>query len=196
MSWEGNSYQGRFDALESAGTDVHGEASFVHSLRPTSALDAGCGTGRVALELHRRGIEVAGVDLDPSMLAVARRRGPGLAWLEADLASLDLGRDFDVVVMAGNVLLFTAPGSEAAVVAGCARHVAVGGALVAGFQIEPVEQSVGGGRHYELTAYDSHCSRAGLALEGRWATWDREPFGAGGSYAVSLHRRWGSAPGE
>jgi SAM-dependent methyltransferase len=182
MSWDGDSYQARFDRLAESGRDVHGEASFVASLEPPPALvlDAGCGTGRVAIELHRRGLTVVGVDVDRSMLDRARRTAPGIEWIEHDLATLDIGRTFDVVVMAGNVPLFTAPGTHAALVAGCARHVAPDGVLVAGFQL---------GRGYDLAAYDAHCAAAGLALAERFATWDRDPFASGGDYAVSIHRR-------
>lgn len=176
-SWDGEGYQERFDRLAAGGADVHGEADLVAAYAPGSVLDAGCGTGRVAIELARRGIEVVGVDVDPSMLATARQRGPGLEWIEADLATLDLGRTFDVVVMAGNVLVFTAPGTHAAVVAACARHV--GGVLVAGFELR-----AGG---YDLATYDAHAAAAGLALAERWSTWDREPY-EGGGYAVSVHR--------
>ncbi|MBW3651404.1 MAG: class I SAM-dependent methyltransferase, partial [Actinobacteria bacterium] len=146
MSWDGDSYQQRFDALSAQGVDVHGEADFVFAFAPRSVLDAGCGTGRVALELARRGVEVVGVDNDASMLATARklgppprsegRSGPGSTWVEADLTQLALERVFDVVVMAGNVPLFTPPGTQAALVAGCARHVAPDGVLVAGFQLD------------------------------------------------------------
>ena len=158
--------------------------SFVAALGPRHVLDAGCGTGRVAAELARRGIEVVGVDVDASMVATARARWPELDWRLADLAHLDLGRVFDVVVMAGNVPLFTPAGTQAAVVAGCARHVAPGGRLVSGFQL---------GRGYALEAYDDDCRAAGLEPEGRWATWDGAPF-EGGDYAVSAHRRPTSAP--
>jgi SAM-dependent methyltransferase len=180
MAWEGDSYQRRFDALAAEGQDVHGEARFVIALSPGSVLDAGCGTGRVAIELARRGVEVVGVDQSSSMLATAASRGPDVTWVESDLAGLDLGRVFDVVVMAGNVPLFTAPGTQAALVAGCARHVAPGGVLVAGFQLA---------RGYELEEYDAHCAAVGLEPGGRWATWDRDPFPGDGTYAVSLHTR-------
>jgi 2-polyprenyl-3-methyl-5-hydroxy-6-metoxy-1,4-benzoquinol methylase len=178
-AWDGDRFQAKFDQLAASGVDVHGEADFVMTLEPATVLDAGCGTGRVAIELARRGAEVVGVDADASMLDTARRRGPDVEWVVADLVDLDLGRTFDVVVMAGNVPLFTAPGTNAAVVAGCARHVAPGGALLAGFQL---------GRRYTLDEYDADCAIAGLTVEARYATWDRDPFPGDGSYAVSVHR--------
>jgi SAM-dependent methyltransferase len=180
-SWDGGEYQARFDALAAEGVDVHGEVRFVLAFSPASVLDAGCGTGRVAIELDRRGVDVVGVDLDPSMLATARGLAPGLRFVQADLAdpTLDLGRAFSLVVLAGNVPLFTPPGTQPALVAGCARHLAPGGLLVAGFSL---------GRGYELDAYDDDCHAAGLALAERWATWDRAALEPGGAYAVSVHR--------
>ena len=175
----GAAYDERWVRLAADGGNVHGEADLVAALAPTSVLDAGCGTGRIAIELAVRGIDIVGVDLDPSMLAVARDKAPHLAWVAGDLASVDLGRSFDIVVLAGNVMIFLAPGTEATVVATMARHLRPGGALVAGFQLRP------GG--LALATYDGHCRAAGLDLEQRWATWDREPF-RGGDYAVSVHR--------
>jgi 2-polyprenyl-3-methyl-5-hydroxy-6-metoxy-1,4-benzoquinol methylase len=185
--FDGGEYQRRFDALAAGGMDVHGEATFVRSLLADpasgSVLDAGCGTGRVAIELARHGITTLGVDADQSMIAEARRRAPALEWLEADLSELPtaLGPEasFTVVVLAGNVPLFTPPGTEDALVRGCAARVAPGGALVAGFQL---------GRGYELAAYDASCASAGVEPEDRYATWDRAPFRAR-DYAVSVHRR-------
>ena len=179
--WDGEDYDARFERLAATGQDVHGEADLVASLGPATVLDAGCGTGRVAIELARRGFDVVGVDVDDGMLAVARRKAPDLDWHEGDLADLDLGRTFDVVVMAGNVMIFVAPGTQGAVVARAAAHVAPGGRLVAGFQLQ-----AGG---LTLADYDRHCDAAGVALEARWATWDRAPFAPGGDYAVSVHRR-------
>ena len=159
---------------------MHGEAALVRSLHPASVLDAGCGTGRVAIELSRHDITVVGVDVDASMIAEARRRAPGLPWIEADLATLDLGRRFDVVILAGNVPLFCPPASRAALVGACAAHVMAGGAMVAGFQLQ---------RGYQLDDYDTACRAAALTLEARFSTWAGDPFGDGGDYAVSIHRR-------
>ena len=174
-------YDDHWVEMASRGENVHGEADFVSSLEPRSVLDAGCGTGRVAIELHRRGLDVVGVDLDPAMLARARDKAPGLPWVEGDLAEVELGRRFDVVVLAGNVMIYLEPGTEAAVVANLARHLEPGGALVAGFELQP-------GR-YDLAAHDDAAVSAGLTLAERWATWDRDPYDAAkGSYAVSVHR--------
>ena len=106
----GPDYAARFDALAAAGEDVHGEAALCAALVPVGSrvLDAGCGTGRVAIRLAELGYDVTGTDVDPSMLAVARERAPDLRWVEADLSSLDLlaGGDpaYDLVVLAGNVV--------------------------------------------------------------------------------------------
>lgn len=180
-------YEARFEALAASGRQVHGEADFVERLGVRSVLDAGCGTGRVARELAARGLEVVGVDLDAGMLATARRKAPRLDWRLADLASVDLGRSFEAVVMAGNVMLFLAPGTEGAVVANLARHVLAGGLLIAGFQLVP-------GR-LTLAEYDALAEAAGLISAGRWATWNQAAWRPGGGYAVSLHRRAGVSPG-
>jgi SAM-dependent methyltransferase len=177
--WDGATYQQRFDELAASGQDPHGEARYVMTFDPVTVLDGGCGTGRVAIELSRRGADVVGVDVDTSMLAEARRRAPSLSWMHRDLADLDLGRTFDVVVLAGNVLLFTIEGTQASVVAGCGRHVG-SGVLIAGFSLD---------RGYDIASYDGHCAAAGLHLVERWSTWDGDPYGDGDTYAVSVHRR-------
>jgi SAM-dependent methyltransferase len=177
--WDGDDYQRRIEQMASLGS-AHGEADLVQTLAPATVLDAGCGTGRVAIELARRGIDVVGLDADPSMLATARRLGPDLTWIEAPLQEVDLGRTFDVVLMAGNVPLFTPPGTTAALVAGCARHLAPGGRLVAGFSLD---------RTYGVDDYDAEAAAAGLRLESRHATWEGAPWEQGADYAVSVHRR-------
>lgn len=60
-------------------------------------LDVGCGTG-LHLELLRESFTVVGSDIDPGMLAVAKHRLPTVEFVTADMTSLDLGRQFDVVI--------------------------------------------------------------------------------------------------
>jgi SAM-dependent methyltransferase len=179
----GDEYDAPYEQREAAGQDVHGEATFVEQLGVRSVLDAGCGTGRVARELARRGLDVVGIDLDPLMLDTGRRKAPHLEWHQADLATFNLGRTFDAVVMAGNVMLFVTPGTEATVVENLARHLGPGGLLVAGFQRRWGDVTL------DYEDYDRLADQAGLDLHERWATWDRQPWQTGGEYAVSVHRR-------
>src|SRR5688500_12117164 len=146
-------------------------------------LDAGCGTGRLAIELSNRGVKCVGVDLDEDLLSRAQEKAPHITWALADLAHMELARDFDVVVMAGNVMLFCRTAERADVVASCARHLRPGGALVSGFSIQ-----LGDISPLTIEEYDAMCEAAGLELAERFATWDRKPYVNGGDYAVSVHR--------
>lgn len=177
-------YDRRFDRLQASGESSHGEADAVDRLLPHggSVLDAGCGTGRIAIELARRGFDVVGVDVDPEMLERAQRRRPELDWIIADLATLELDRTFDLVLLAGNVMVFVPDGAEAAVIAGGARHLNAGGLLVAGFSLGRAPAAGIG-----LDTYDEFARTAGLSLVHRWATWDGDQFD-GGDYAVSTHQ--------
>jgi SAM-dependent methyltransferase len=179
-SISGDAYDARYEQRAAAGEDVHGEANFVQRFEPRSVLDAGCATGRVGRELAHRGVEVAGVDIDSAMLDTARRKAPDVTWRLGDLATIDLGRRFDAIVMAGNVMIFLAPGTEAAVLQNMARHLEPGGVLIAGFQLMP--------RRLSLARYDQLAAAAGLEPAERWSTWDADPWREGGDYAVSVHR--------
>ncbi|MDN3354519.1 class I SAM-dependent methyltransferase [Actinomadura sp. DC4] len=184
----GEDYATRFAALAGSGKDMHGEARFCAALVPAGArvLDAGCGTGRVAIRLAELGYDCVGVDLDASMLAVARKEAPGLPWIQADLAELDPAADFDLVVAAGNIFPLLAAGTEATVVGRLTSALRPGGLLVAGFGLDqahlPVPPSI------TLPEYDAYCAGAGLTFVDRFATWDADPYDGGG-YAVSVHRR-------
>lgn len=176
-------YHSRWALREGAGESAHGEADLILSLGPRSVLDAGCGMGRVAIELHRRGVDVVGVDLDGDLLAYAAADAPAITWHHADLATLDLGRTFDVVAMPGNVMLFCRPTDRASILHSLAAHVRPGGVLVAGFGIDPARGGLA------LEEYDADASATGLRLAERFATWERAPFETTvHDYAVSVHR--------
>lgn len=181
----GDDYDARWQTLAESGQNIHGEADLVGSLlsgTDRTLLDAGCGTGRVAIELARRGHHVWGVDSDPRMLQTAQTKAPELPWLQADLANLpdSLPDRFDLVLLAGNVMIFLTPGTEGQVVDALADRLSPGGLLVAGFSLRPDQLT--------LEQYDRLAESAGLRLVHRWSTWDREPY-SGGDYAVSVHAR-------
>jgi SAM-dependent methyltransferase len=177
----GDEYDESYERRAAAGENVHGEADFVMRFSPASVLDAGCGTGRIARELARRGVHVVGVDLDETMLTTARRKAPAIEWHCADLATIELGRTFDVILLAGNVMIFLTPGSEAAVVANLAGHLANGGRLVAGFSLRPGQ--------LDTEEFDRLVTSAGLSLSERWSTWDRAPWRPDADYQLSVHRK-------
>jgi SAM-dependent methyltransferase len=173
----GKAYAARFAALAALGTEMHGEASYVDSLLtgPSDVLDAGCGTGRVAVELARRGHRVVGADNDASMLEVARR-SPEVRWELADLAVMDLTDRFDLVVAAGNVMVFLEPGSEARVVARLAAHLRPGGLLVCGWRTDRLA----------LSTYERWVAQAGLEPLARHATWDAAPWRDDADWCVAV----------
>jgi 2-polyprenyl-3-methyl-5-hydroxy-6-metoxy-1,4-benzoquinol methylase len=79
---------------------IEKEMRFDKSLK---ILDVGCGTGRHAIELARRGYNVVGVDLSESQLAKARsnaqQRSVNVHFLRADARTLTFHKEFDVVTM-------------------------------------------------------------------------------------------------
>ncbi len=185
----GDDYDARWRALAAEGRSIHGEADLVEALLQesggTRVLDAGCGTGRVAIELAARGYAVTGIDVDAGMLGTARAKASDITWLEADLTDLAtvVDAEFDVVVLAGNVMIFLLPGTEGAVLSAAAGRLAPDGLLIAGFQVREDRIS--------LRRYDELARGAGLRAVARWSTWSREPYD-GGDYAVSVHSRVGT----
>lgn len=183
----GEDYDARWQTLLAAGGNIHGEADLVENLLARTGgktvLDAGCGTGRVAIELARRGFEVYGLDADETMLDTARAKAPELHWARADLADTEwpaaAPERVDLALLAGNVMIFLDPGTEGAVLTNVADRLTTEGLLVAGFSLQPDGLT--------LERYDRLAADAGLVALDRWATWDRDAYD-GGDYAVSVHR--------
>lgn len=175
-------YAERFIHLAAAGKDIDGEARLIDAIanRASRILDAGCGTGRVAAALAARGHDVLGVDLDPSLVAAGLRQYPGLPLAELNLVSLspELGT-FDIIVSAGNVMVFLTPGTERAVLSAMASVLAPGGRAVFGFATD---------RAYTVADLDADTVHAGWSLEGRYATWQLDPFLPSSDWAVSIYR--------
>ena len=177
-------YDQRWESMAARGENVHGEADAVTRLierhvadrvgadgpRVCHVLDAGCGTGRLAVELERRGHIVTAIDLDPDMVERARAKSSAIRWLVGDLAKLDDVIDaddgYDVIVMAGNILNFCAPGSQTTIVHNLVRHLAAGGMLVCGWSQELREDA------YLWTDFVRDARELGANLAETWTNWD------------------------
>jgi len=83
-----------YDAMNrvmTAGLDLRWRRlAATEAVRPGDrVLDAACGTGDLAVADHRAGaLEVTGLDFSPRMLQRARRKAPGLAFVEGDMLEL------------------------------------------------------------------------------------------------------------
>ena len=69
-------------------------------LQGVTILDAGCGTGALAVEAAKRGAKVTAIDLSPQLVAVARERLPAgldVTFLSGDMLDPELGT-FDYVI--------------------------------------------------------------------------------------------------
>lgn len=130
-----------YDAIyDAAGKDYRAEARAVvgriGELRGSNAatlLDVACGTGR-HLEHFAEAAQCVGLDVDPKLLAIARRRCPGTRVVQADMLDFDLGETFDAVTCLFSSIGYsrTIPALRRAVRC-MARHLASGGVLM----IEP-----------------------------------------------------------
>lgn len=181
-------YAQRFRAMAARGEDIHGEATFVTGLvePPARVLDAGCGTGRIAVRLDELGYAVVGVDVDPTMLEVARAEAPELDWRLGDLATFDLGETFDLVLLAGNIIPLLEPGTLGPVCSRLAAHVAPGGLLVCGFGLD-AGHLPDGCPVTPLAEVESSMRAAGLEPVERFSSWDRVAFAESEGYVVAVH---------
>ncbi len=177
-------YVERFRAMAARGADLAGEARLVDAMLPRGSrvLDAGCGPGRVGAELFARGHSVVGVDVDPVLIDAARTDHPGPDWRVGDLAELDLPAEgvtepFDLIVCAGNVVTFLAPGTEVEVLRRFRAHLAPGGRAVVGF---------GTGRGYPPEQFLADATEAGLHLDLALATWDLRPWTPVADFLVAV----------
>ena len=108
---------GRIRATVRAGRDAMRETLLEWlpaDLRGRRLLDAGCGTGALAVAAARRGAEVVAVDLSPTLVGLAQERAPrdlgagSVDFRVGDMLSPDLGR-FDHVVAMDSLIHYAAP---------------------------------------------------------------------------------------
>jgi len=103
----------------------------------TASLEVGAGTGRLAVRLMERGLDVVALDSAPAMLRRLRARLGGahadrLRVAEGDVRAFDLGERFDVIHCAANTFQHLLTRDDQLAALRCiARHLRPGGVFVA-----------------------------------------------------------------
>ena len=93
-------YDAIYGVFKNYGAESAAIATLVRAVHPgaRTILDVACGTGEHVMHLRRaHGFTVDGLDLDPGLLAVARRKVPDAEFFEGDMGAFALHRRYDVV---------------------------------------------------------------------------------------------------
>ena len=104
-------YASVYEQFENQTNDVEFILKVLHEQtdgKPQNLLEAACGGGRISVPLAEAGHNVTGFDADEFMLLRCYRRMkdlPNITCYQADAINSDWGNDFDVVVLAGNILI-------------------------------------------------------------------------------------------
>ena len=168
-----------YDALYSW-KDYEAEAAKIRAIVSSAApeastlLDVACGTG-AHLQLLRQWYAVEGVDVEPSLLAVAKARLPGVPLHLGDMRTFNLGRQFDVVTcLFSSIGYMLAPEDQLQAISSVnmAGHLSpggrdAGGAVAGARQVrsEPPAAPAGGrGRGHEHRAHE-RLARRGPAVD-------------------------------
>lgn len=96
-----------YDQLETQTDDVEFMLTIIGS-KPKNILEVCCGSGRILVPLVMAGHHVTGFDMDEDMMSKIPDKAKDLSnfqFYKADAVSSDWGRDFDIVVLAGNILI-------------------------------------------------------------------------------------------
>jgi len=134
--------------------DYCSETAFVlevlkkHGCNPQTLLDLGCGTGRHALEMAKRGVQVTGVDISETMLDMGRQMLEGLnaadfsaplpVLLHGDARSVRVNQKYDAVVSLFHVMSYQNTGEDILAVMRTAKeHLHSGGLYLFDFWYGP-----------------------------------------------------------
>lgn len=96
--------------------------------------DIGCGPGQVTAHLRSLGLTAFGIDLSPTMIALARQEYPGLRFDEGSMTDLDLPDQALGGILAWHSVIHTPPEQLPTVLTEFHRVLAPGGYLLLAFQ--------------------------------------------------------------
>jgi SAM-dependent methyltransferase len=168
-----------YDAIYGTFKDYPAEcariAAMLGAFQPAvrTVLDVGCGTGEhVRLLRAEHGLEADGLDLDPGLLAVARRKVPGAEFFEADMSRFTLGRRYDAIVCLFSSIGYLRTLDRVTSALACFRqHVHATGVIVVEPWFEPGVLRVGAGATIHSEANGVHVARSSeVTVDGHLST--------------------------
>lgn len=155
------------------------------------ALEFAIGTGRLAVPLQRRGIDVVGIDTSVAMLERLAAKGVDIEAHRGDMATRFLGARFGVVYLAFNTIMnLCSQEEQAACFANAAAHLVPGGRFVVEVSVPDLsgvsptqrqrvfdlsDHHVGIDDHHDLVG--QRCASHHLFTDGAGSTrWESTPF--------------------
>ena len=126
----GTLYADEYDAVHDPGTTEQAVALLLELAAGRRVLELAVGTGRLALPLARRGVEVHGIEASPEMVAKLREK-PGGDGMPVTLGDMTVARaegQFGLVFLAFNTLFnLTSQSAQVQCFANAASHLDPGG---------------------------------------------------------------------
>ena len=123
-----------YDELYGALFDVEGTVELLAELAGDGpALELAVGTGRIALPLHERGVEVHGIDISEGMVTKLRAKpgGADIPVTMGDFADVAVYGEYSLVYLVFNTLFaLTSQEDQVRCFANVAEHLSPGGAFV------------------------------------------------------------------
>lgn len=160
-------------------------------------LEFGIGTGRLAIELHRRGLRVAGIEASTRMVAALRDKAP-TAQIDiaiGDYVSTRVPGSFSLVVLSFNSVLDPrGQPAQLCIFENAARHLAPGGCFVIDAVVlgpfrriaasPSVRNAYAGPGELDVMAHVH-----GMTGIARYASWTRAPFTPHSGRHISVYER-------
>lgn len=122
----------KYDEWHAGLMDDEGSVAALYELASGGpVLELAVGTGRVAVPLAERGLEVVGVDISPEMLAKLREKSSAVTIVEADMTTVTLNREFALAYVAFNsIFALETQDDQVRLFRNAAAHLRPGGRFV------------------------------------------------------------------
>ncbi len=123
-----------YELLHSGNTDCNIYPQLIKHHFGTDVLELGCGSGRLAIPLAKNGCNVTGIEYEKDMISLLLSKDypkDRLSVIQGDARSFNIGKKFDVVLLACNFLnMFIDPSDVVKILTNSKRHLKTGGSII------------------------------------------------------------------